>query len=134
METDSDCDGYVDGCSEFTYGSSNELIRKQDEPNCDGVPGFCWDYTYYYNEEGLVARRIDDFGCNGTGSTCWNFSYPSADNVKMVDLDENCDGTADEYRIITYDANGREIESHCDVDYDGEIDICNSYNWDCEPR
>ena len=85
------------------------------------------DYTYDDNDNVISALNITPYD-----NFINNFEYDANGNIKVLEIDINFDGIADDAHTYTTDDNGKFLTLHIDDDNDGVIDDTYEYFYDAK--
>jgi len=127
LSYDFDGDGVADSVTTYTYDSQGRVLT------ATAVTAKTTQYTTFtHTGDEEVGSIAYDIGDDGTIEYYSEYEYTSTQGEIWVDLDD--DGIWDEYRLVTYDADGNVLTDSFDSDGDGSFDQVTSYAYTAEGR
>ena len=87
-------------CLAFKYDEGGKLLSETWDNDCDGVINRCIEYAYGTDPR---RREFGiDKGCNGVIDTCVSESFDACGNSETYFVDVHCDGTPDECHTMVW--------------------------------
>jgi serralysin len=125
-EFDESDDGSVDSIISYTYDANDNLVSWGFDNDDDGITDDSC-HSFEYNANGQVIRQEIDDNCDGSIEDFVLYSWTTEGNIERTE--EHFDSGFVRVEVYSYDSNGNLITQSTDYENDGLYDKVQSYVW-----